>query len=163
MFGPFAMQNALCDTVAAIIIDGEPSLLSFDQSASPERMSADLPFISCGSGQQIADPFLALIRRLFWPDRLPTLAEGKFAIFWTLHHAIETHPGGVAAPMQIVVVQKETAQWKARQLLSERLKEIEEHVLKMEAHIKDFGKASTPTSPPDFASTTKLSPPESSK
>ena len=49
----------------------------------------------------ITDPFLALMRNVYWKDDLPTLNEGAFAVTWTLEHAIETnlerrYPGTLA-------------------------------------------------------------------
>jgi 20S proteasome alpha/beta subunit len=152
MFGPFAMQNALSFTVVAMMVDSKPCLMQFDQSASPEEATDDLPFVSLGSGQMIADPFLAIIRRLFWPDRLPTLDEGRFAVFWTLHHAILTNPGGVADPKQIVMLhKKDAARWGIKELTQEEMKEHEEHVNRFEDYARQFDKqvpSSNPPSPP---------------
>ena len=49
-----------------------------------------------GSGQPITDPFLALMRSIFWGDGLPTVQDGTFAVTWALEHAIEVNPGGSA-------------------------------------------------------------------
>jgi 20S proteasome alpha/beta subunit len=151
MFGPFALQNAISSTVVALMVDSQPCLMQFDQSASPEEVTEDLPFVALGSGQMIADPFLALIQRLFWPDRLPSLEEGKFAVYWTLHHAILTHPGGVADPKQIVVLGKRNAaQWGTTELTDAEMKEYEEHVNSAEKAIKDFDRQAATVAPPDY-------------
>jgi hypothetical protein len=70
---------------------------------SPEAASAHLPFVAIGSGQPIADP-LAVIRRLFWPDKLPPTQQGVFAALWAVRHAIQTSHGGAAEAIQVAVL-----------------------------------------------------------
>jgi 20S proteasome alpha/beta subunit len=102
-----ASQSALAHTVVALPCTRVPALLQFDQNGAPEAATLDLPFVAIGSGQLIADPFLAFLRRLLWPGRAPSLQEGIFSVLWTLVHAIATNPGGVAGPTQIVTLTKD--------------------------------------------------------
>jgi hypothetical protein len=83
------------------ILSGTLSLCQFDQQGTPEQATENLPFVAIGSGQPLADPFLSFLRRIFWPTRLPTLAEGVLATLWCLRQAIDTNAGGVADPIQI--------------------------------------------------------------
>ena len=95
-------------------------------------MTDELPFVAVGSGQLIADPFMAFLRRVFWKDSRPNLAGGVFAAVWTLFHTIETNPGGVAEPVQIVVLEKRNGVFVARELPDGELKEPKEHTQHME-------------------------------
>jgi hypothetical protein len=108
----------------------------------------DLPFVSIGSGQAIADPFLALLRRLLWPNREPSLGEATFAIVWTLHHAILTNPGGVADPMQVVWLERDS---KARQLTDDDLLEHRQRVQELEValtrHVESGGSSEADAEP----------------
>jgi hypothetical protein len=104
VLGGLAGQSILTSTVVALPVSKQPCLFQFDEKGSPEEATVDLPFVAVGSGQGIADPFLAFLRRLFWPEGLPSLADGIFAALWTLKHAIETAPSGIANPKQIVVL-----------------------------------------------------------
>ena len=70
----------------------------------PELKDENIWYVSMGSGQTIADPFLGLLRRTFWKDSPPKLSEGIFAVTWTLEHAIELNPGGIKGPSQIAVM-----------------------------------------------------------
>ena len=70
----------------------------------PELKDENIWYVSMGSGQTIADPFLGLLRRTFWKDSPPKLNEGIFAVTWTLEHAIELNPGGIKGPSQIAVM-----------------------------------------------------------
>ena len=116
-----ASLTALASAMVAITVQGEPCLFQFNWQGSPEAASKDLPFIAIGSAQATADPFLAFIRRLFWPDKLPTAPEGVFAAVWTVRHAIQTSPGGVAEPIQVAVLKG----GKARELEQAELEECE--------------------------------------
>jgi 20S proteasome alpha/beta subunit len=98
------VTSALSTTVLAIPVAKKPRLFSFDNQGAGEMASEDVPFVAIGSGQPIADPFLAFLKRVFWKSAAPTIADGIFAATWVLDHAIETNPGGVAAPVQIVVL-----------------------------------------------------------
>lgn len=102
-----ASIQAISSSVVALVIQRQPTLIQLDQQCSAEAASRDLPFVAIGSAQRTADPFLALIRRVFWKDQLPSVADGAFAVTWTFHQAIETSPGGVAEPMQLMVLDKD--------------------------------------------------------
>ena len=118
---------------------GDPELIQLDWLGNPEAASTDLPFVSIGSGQQLADPFLAFLRHIFWPDKLPKVAEGVFTIVWTLAHAIEINPGGVSDPIQLAVLERKSGRELAARELSQE--EIEEHramMLEAEEHLKHF-------------------------
>ncbi len=154
------IADALSSTLLATPVPSfpTPSLFVFDQQASPEEATEDLPFFAIGSGQLIADPFLAFMRRLYWPDRLPTVAEGTLAVYWTLHHAIATHPGGVADPKQVVVIEKQKGQWRPRELTQGEAEEHLEHVSMLEKCLTDFDKndqRALPPSPPSITPASK--------
>src|SRR5437660_75445 len=102
-----AASSAICSTILALPVQGRAELLQFNHQASPEIATEELTFVAIGSGQMLADPFLAFIRRVVWCMRPPTVQDGILAAVWTLRHAIETNPGGIAEPMIIVVLSKE--------------------------------------------------------
>jgi len=137
-------------------LDRKFALFQFDQQGAPEEATEDLPFVSIGSGQSTADPFLAFIRKVFWPNSLPTLEMGIFSTLWTLRHAIETNPGGVADPKQIMVLERQGKDFNAHELASEDLEEHDEAITAAESVLGDFrsltgGKSSSgpATSPPE--------------
>jgi len=94
-------SQSLCKSMLAMIVNKEPCLFTFDFNGAPERATPDLPFVAMGSGQQIADPFLAYLKRLLWSDSTPSLAEGRLVATWVLEHATRTNPGGVGGPTQL--------------------------------------------------------------
>jgi hypothetical protein len=115
----------MTQTLVAVPISKLPCLFLFDHQLTPEEASGGIFFYSIGSGQGIADPFLAFLRRIFWPNNNPNLSDGIFAILWTLKHAIETIPGNVSDPKQIVVLEKRE-DWNVRELSEV---ELQEHYL----------------------------------
>jgi hypothetical protein len=75
------------------------------QDFQPEFKTTDLWYVSMGSGQLIADPFLGLIRKIFWGDAQPCCREGIFYVAWALTHTIDVNPGGIKGPIQIATLQ----------------------------------------------------------
>ena len=104
----------------------------------PELKTGDsLWYASMGSGQPITDPFLGLMRRVFWRDDLPSTQDGIFVVTWALQHAIEINPGGINGPMQIAVL----GPGKKGQLFARLLEESElaEHKNSVEGAISHLG------------------------
>ncbi len=96
-----AGATAVVKSIVAVAVAGRPCLFQFDSSGAPEEATSELPFIALGSGQAIADPFLALLKRILWTNRAPTVAEGRFVAAWTITHVSKTNFGGVGLPPQI--------------------------------------------------------------
>jgi len=99
----------ICTCLVAICADKRPRLFSFEPTGAPEEMTPDLPFVALGSGQPIADPFLAFLKRVFWRDHQPTMAEGRFAAAWTIRHVSQTNAGGVGGKLQLAVLRMDGA------------------------------------------------------
>lgn len=107
----FGMDGSasLCKSLIAIPVQRIPTLFTFDYGGQPEMATPELPFVAIGSGQAIADPFLAFLKRLLWPKRLPTLAEGRLAAVWTIAHVTLTNPGGVGGDTQLWILPRAPA------------------------------------------------------
>ncbi len=129
-----ALQSAVAHTMLAVLVQGNPCLFQFDQQGAPEEATEQLPFISIGAGQAIADPFLAFIRRIFWQPSIPNLGDGIFAVLWTLEHAIKTHPGGVADPIQMAILTPKGA----RELTNAELAEHQQSVQAAEDALRNY-------------------------
>src|SRR5439155_17821827 len=74
-----AAQSAICSAILALPVAGRGELLQFNQQGSPEITTDELPFVAIGSGQPIADPFLAFLRRAVWCMKMPTIQDGILA------------------------------------------------------------------------------------
>jgi 20S proteasome alpha/beta subunit len=147
------LQSALSQSFVAIMVSGDPCLIQFDHQAAPEQVTEDLPFVALGSGQLIADPFLAFLRRIYWPDELPDVKQGVFTAIWALHHTIETIPGGVGHPIQIVTFLKDGATWKAQEMQREACEEHLQYIKSIEVGIRNVPQqlsagAASPPPPP---------------
>ena len=158
IMGPSAQVGALHQTLVALATRGTPHLIQFDYQCAPEMATDDLPFVAIGSGQSIADPFLAFLRRVFWKGCLPTIPEGGFAVMWTLMHAIRTAPGGIAEPIHLALLEMKGTQPSARLLDDKELKEHRVMVEEAERHLNSFSKSlqpgeheAEPPSPPTAA------------
>jgi hypothetical protein len=120
-FSSTFVQRLEYGSLVAFVAEGQPVLCEYplgllqNGAFQPEIKMPDdkLWFASVGSGQPITDPFLALIRQIFWPNDLPTLKEGKFMALWALMHACDVNPGGIKAPINLAVLEKKGADWRA--------------------------------------------------
>lgn len=127
-------------------IDGEPLLATFDHLASPRIVDPSDIFDALGSGLLYASAFLGLIRRIAWPDRQPTLEEGRFASMWTMRQVIHTMAGGVADPVQML----EITSTGLVHLSSEELRDHDGAVTDLENHIVAWLRGSQQSIPPDI-------------
>ena len=102
-------------------IGNEAHLIQFSPQWQAAHATVDLPFVALGGGQKTADPFLAFIRRTFWPtQRAPSLGDGIFAILWSLNSSSKAQPGGIGDPVQIATLSL-GANWKAKILSPDEL------------------------------------------
>lgn len=65
----------------AAIHGGDPFLVEYDTiKFQPEIKEGNIFFVSMGSGQMLADPFLAFVSRVMWKGVMPTVADAKFGV-----------------------------------------------------------------------------------
>ena len=153
-----AAQTVLSTTLVALPVGGNAELFLCDHAGNPEA-AIDLPYFTIGSGQIQADPFLAFIRRVFWPTGLPRISEARLAVVWALEHCISIHPGGVAAPIQLATLSKGSGNQFTAKILNEA--EIDSHheqIVEVEAYLGAYWTSGTtapsePPSPPETQST----------
>ena len=102
----------------------------------PELKTENIWYASMGSGQLIADPFLGLMRKIFWSDGMPTLQDGIFIATWTLQHAIDVNAGGVNGPIQLAVLKNEKTSPMARMLTQDEMDEHQQNVSGAMTHLR---------------------------
>ncbi len=126
--------------LVAAPVQGAHHLIEYDAvDFQPEQKSASLLFVSMGSGQPIADPFLGFLKRVFWPSRRPTLREGIFGAIWTLSHTISLAPGGIGGEPHVAVLEKgEKGRWNSRILADEEIAEHKDHCRAIEKGIGGY-------------------------
>ncbi len=126
---------------------GTPTLFELSDKGDPESATHDIPFMSIGSGKHVADPFLAFIRRVFWPDRLPDTQEGLLAVTWTLRYVIDGGPGalGVDDPIQLMVLRSDGA----HDVTDDEGALHEDNVQQLETYLGEYSIPS-PLEPPPF-------------
>lgn len=111
----------------------------------PELKDDRFWYVSLGSAQPITDPFLGFIREVFWDDGQPSLAEGIFAVTWTLEQAIALNPGGVNGPIRLAVLQRKGGkEFHARCLDETELEIHRENVQAAKAHLRSFRSQHSP-------------------
>lgn len=147
---PANFQDPTTYSLVALLAGRTPTLLSFNENGSPIEITADSVFGCLGSGCFAANPFLGFIKRIWWVDHNPSVAEGILATVWTLEHSIKVSSGGVADPKQLVVFSSTDGEWRAKELSSNELDEhhqaVNELERKLATDLSEFFKA-TPQDP----------------
>jgi 20S proteasome alpha/beta subunit len=122
----------------------------------PEVKKDKLFFVSMGSGQPLADPFLAFVARVLWKNEAPTTEDAMFGVLWALSHTVSCAPGGGGTPYSLAMLKKDGKDWRARKLDEIELQEQSEHINAIENRIGDYPEevleeatASTPPTPPE--------------
>jgi hypothetical protein len=137
----FASTGVLMNLFGGLVaypVEREACLCEFAvKDLQPEWKEGKMWFSSMGSGQTITDPFLGLIRRVFFPDSAPTVTEGIFVTMWALQHAIDLNPGGINGPPQIATLRNTDGKTSAM-LLDDA--ELQEHIANVEGAEKHLAK-----------------------
>lgn len=133
-----ALSECNHSSAAAFAIGDEAHLIQFSTQCHGEEVTQDLPFAALGSGQPLADPFLAFIRRIFWPTGLPSLLDGQVATVWTLEQVIKAHPGGVGGSVQVVVLKKnDKGAWSCDALSEEEINNHRQNISDIERRMRE--------------------------
>jgi 20S proteasome alpha/beta subunit len=101
------LQKLNFGALVAFRANGGLHLCEFEVGSLQPEFKQDLFFAAMGGGMNIADPFLGLMREVFWSDgTTPTLQEGIFAATWALRQSITLCPSGVNGPIQMASLTK---------------------------------------------------------
>jgi hypothetical protein len=122
----------------------EPYLIEYGPTDfQPEVKEGKTFFASMGSGQPLADPFLAFVCRVLWKGEMPTVDIGKLGVYWVLTHTIGLAPGMVGPPIHLATLRKSETEWVAEEL--QDTSEGAQFVELLEKHISDFAMTSIDT------------------
>lgn len=153
---PFLGNNAAALALTASVValpvggvNGHAELIQCNHMGMAEAATDDLPYVAIGSGQSLADPFLAFLRHVFWPDSLPKLSEGVFATVWSLVHSIRVTPGGVSEPIQIATLEYRGRELFATELSTDQLQEHRENIQEVERYLSNYPPESPHEVPPN--------------
>jgi Proteasome subunit len=98
--------------IVALVHSNTPYLVEFGSKDSQyEEKDGKIFFVSMGSGQILADPFLAFVNRVLWQGQIPSLELGRLGVYWTLDHVIRYAVGGVGGKIRIAMLRHKDGQW----------------------------------------------------
>jgi hypothetical protein len=95
-------------------------------------------YVSLGSAQTITDPFLGLMRGVFWQSGRPTVKDAVFVVTWAIEHAIEVNPGGVNGPVRIAVLERQGSNFGARVVSDDELEEHRQGIEEAKNRLRGF-------------------------
>jgi len=82
------------------------------------------PIVALGSGKMSADPFLRFLTDVFCGGVQPKVRDAVFLAAWTVQHAIDTTPGGVAGPIRVATFEPDLLGTSAASSLRQTLTSI---------------------------------------
>ena len=125
--------------IAAHVKNGGLMLAEFGpDDFQPELKTEKIFFVSMGSGQVLADPFLAFVTRIMWKNTMPTVDEAKFGVYWVLDHTLRLAPGKVGPPIRLFALRDVAGKWVAAE---QDTQEFGQYVQELEDHIGKFIRA----------------------
>jgi ATP-dependent protease HslVU (ClpYQ) peptidase subunit len=120
----------------ATVHTNEPFLAEYSGiNFQPEIKKDSLFFVSLGSGQILADPFLAFVSRVMWQNAIPTVEDATFGVYWVLDHTIKLASGKVRGPPHLVTLKKVDGAWVAKE---QDTQEAAEYTTALEKYIGGF-------------------------
>lgn len=121
----------------AVPFDRTHHLVEFSVTdLQPEIKEGKLHYATMGSGEMLADPFLAFVSRVIWRSAQPKVQDAIFGVLWTLQHTIKFAPGGVGDPPNLAVLSRSKGQsYSARLLSEEELGEHSQYIEQVEERI----------------------------
>jgi hypothetical protein len=93
-----------------------------------------------GSGQMLADPFLAFVCTVLWGGKMPDVDHGKFGVYWVLAHTIKLAPGKVGLPIRLTTLRQIGGTWVAQE---QDTQESAQYIDEIETHIGGFAPQAT--------------------
>jgi hypothetical protein len=147
-FGSTGVQMSQYGALIGFSFADKPYLCEFAVSDfQPEFKTETMWYCSMGSGQPITDPFLALMREIFWHKGPPRVQDATFAVTWALDHAVQVNPGGINAPVRIAVLEKHSGKFRARLLDDGDLDEHRQNIGQAKERLRDFAASQDATAP----------------
>lgn len=117
ILGQAAYQDAMQHSLFAFVDEkSKPQLAQITPTCQVEFADSNLPFVTVGSGQPAADPFMAFLRDVFCTGKEITLQDGKFLAYWAVDLTIRVQPGMVAQPIQMMALFKRGDNWMVEEL-----------------------------------------------
>jgi len=147
-FGYTSANKGLYGALVGFAIGDKPCLCEFAVSDfQPEFKTETIWYGSMGSGQPITDPFLALMREVFWEQGPPTVQDATFAATWALDHAIQVNPGGINGPARIAVMEKTSGKYRTKILDNAELEEHRQNIEQAKERLRAFPASQSANAP----------------
>jgi ElaB/YqjD/DUF883 family membrane-anchored ribosome-binding protein len=113
------------------------------------------PYVTMGSGQILADPFIAHMSDLLFGGGIPRLSEGRLLVAWTLQHVLRFNTGGVGGEMQIQALEKVNGKWTTNAV---DVGETAQQVADIEKYVSHYWESIAQASAPDLGKQLSIPP-----
>ena len=130
-------------SLMALYFHDEFRLINIGACCEIYEITFEIPIFCIGSGKFNADSFLAFIWRVIWSGKIPKISDALLGVYWTIDHSIKITPGGIAEPIQMMLMNKENGNLNFEEFYKENTADFEEGVRDFENHIKNYFKVIT--------------------
>lgn len=139
-FGSTNVTKGSFGALVAFCCNNQPHLCEFSSlDFQPEfKETSRLLFVAMGSGQALAEPFIAFIQDIFWSTNLPTIQDGIFAAYWTLSHTIQLNAGGINGPINIATLRCIDGVFQAKLVEEQELAEHKENISAIKNRLREY-------------------------
>jgi hypothetical protein len=117
--------------------NGQLSLCEYLGQFQPEMKTGAVWFASTGSGQLMADAYLALVRDTLWQQKQPSLNLGILGAAWVMDRSIIAAPRYIGPPINIAVIAKNDGGAYAARMLEQA--DVDEHLVAVRDSIRYLG------------------------
>jgi len=104
-----ALSSAMCYSLLAFIRDEQFHMLHLGVNATLTEFGLEMPFVSIGSGQPMADPLFGFLKNALWPSGRFYVSDAELVIAWILDTVIHINPGGVGGEKVIYRLTKDNS------------------------------------------------------
>lgn len=147
-FGSTNVQRGCYGALLGFPLGDKACLCEFSPADfQPEFKTETIWYCSMGSGQRITDPFLALMREVFWRTGLPKVQDATFAATWALDHVVQVNPGGINGPVRIAVLERHAGKLRARLLDDDDLQEHRQNIEQAKERLRTFPASQSANAP----------------
>jgi len=132
-------QQINVNTLLAYEHGQQHQLCVFEGIIQPRLLDAAHYYVALGSGKLSADPFLRFLADIFCLGGPPSVREATFLTTWAIQHVIDTNPGGVAGPIRIAVMERNSVGgWQTRSLTDNEIDDQGQAVESARRSLRDW-------------------------
>lgn len=104
------LTNVGVNAILGFLNGGGSQCCVLEGAMHPRCLDQNHYYVALGSGKLSADPFLRFLTDIFCQrGQPPKVSLATFLAIWTVQHVIDVNPGGVAGPIRVAIIERDSA------------------------------------------------------